>query len=585
MLRLLHRVRVLRLLVRAQPDGLGPLGLDLADRRGQLRQLLFQQGDLGLELRHLAVQRPNLLRCVVALLLGIGSGRVAPALVGALVGRLLQQPLDELLDELLDLGEWVLGGDLARQGGQQRALELQALALEELRDGLVARGRRRLRAEVPPHRDGDERLGPLPLRLLQEGGRRLCGLGRSLQRLHRALVASNGLRQPHAHSLLRKADRGRRRLLPDVARDDVDDLRQGVELVLPDLRALVPGLRLVAAHVRELHEVLLVIEERRGDSRKLLALGADLLRGALLLRLRVRELAGLALDGVRLVLHEDVVGGGGADLRLIDLDLLRTEVAQERLEGLDDAVRVELVVLHGHLRSLLQEGRGLRGRLAAEAQGVGQQQRAAEGRGRGLQLEQGGRLGRLHGLDGALQRLKRSLEVGIVVRVELVLLRAHGGRLLHLQLSLRDVGVQLLDPRVQGQAAGLQGLNVGGQGRLLVRALADGLAPLLGRVAAEAAKLVVGHGLCLALVQDLGPQRLQELDALAHRGHLLLLGHLGLGLGGLVGLAGLPLLERRALSRGRPGREGCNGQERHQLGAGRERHRCFAGGAGGGRRS
>mmetsp|Transcript_90909 Transcript_90909/g.256262 ORF Transcript_90909/g.256262 Transcript_90909/m.256262 type:complete len:332 (-) Transcript_90909:41-1036(-) len=200
-LRFLDGFPVLRLLLSTLRLSNGTRFLELHDFLVKVLNAGCQAVPLRLELRHLGVQRPDLLGGVVALLAGVGVGLVAPALLAGLVRGLLEQALDEFLDEGLDFAKGV-SGDLAGQGREQGALQVRALGPEQVHHGLGAVVRLR-RGEVPAG-GGQQRL----LLHLHEGQRILRRLGLGLDGLHGRGVGGHGLGEAQCHALLREADRG-----------------------------------------------------------------------------------------------------------------------------------------------------------------------------------------------------------------------------------------------------------------------------------------------------------------------------------------------------------------------------------------
>mmetsp|Transcript_83890 Transcript_83890/g.260562 ORF Transcript_83890/g.260562 Transcript_83890/m.260562 type:complete len:418 (+) Transcript_83890:67-1320(+) len=97
--------------------------VELLDQCAELR-------DVRLPNLQLAVDLPQRLRAVVALLLSQPDLRVAPALVVGLGLRLLQQPVYQALQQLPDLAERVLG-DLRRQVEEQGAVQLRRLRAQQ----------------------------------------------------------------------------------------------------------------------------------------------------------------------------------------------------------------------------------------------------------------------------------------------------------------------------------------------------------------------------------------------------------------------------------------------------------------------
>mmetsp|Transcript_104582 Transcript_104582/g.337084 ORF Transcript_104582/g.337084 Transcript_104582/m.337084 type:complete len:332 (-) Transcript_104582:1146-2141(-) len=200
-LRFLDGFPVLRLLLSTLRLSSGTRFLELHDLLVKVLNAGCQAVPLRLELRHLGVQRPDLLGGVVALLAGVGVGLVAPALLAGLVRGLLEQALDELLDEGLDFAKGV-AGDLAGQGREQGALQVRALGPEQVHHGLGAVVR--LRSGEVPAGGGQQRL----LLHLHEGRRILRRLGLGLDGLHGRGVGGHGLGEAQGHALLREADRG-----------------------------------------------------------------------------------------------------------------------------------------------------------------------------------------------------------------------------------------------------------------------------------------------------------------------------------------------------------------------------------------
>mmetsp|Transcript_74477 Transcript_74477/g.215946 ORF Transcript_74477/g.215946 Transcript_74477/m.215946 type:complete len:215 (-) Transcript_74477:274-918(-) len=196
----------------------------------------------------------------------------------------------------------------------------------------------------------------------------------------------------------------------------------------------------------------------------------------------------------------------GFDLRLVNFDLLLAEVVQQLLQRLDDAIGVEVVVLHLHLvGGLLQQSHGLPRRLGPrEAKRLSEAHGREEGvrHARELREARGGLRG-LQRLQRARQRIQRRLQisrVGVVLCLRRRTLRIRLGLLL---LVLSDGILGSLDVLVVRVALGRQLLNRRGEGGLVVLALLNGLHPLLRRVLAEACEFLVGFSLGLALGQDL----------------------------------------------------------------------------------
>mmetsp|Transcript_123424 Transcript_123424/g.345557 ORF Transcript_123424/g.345557 Transcript_123424/m.345557 type:complete len:290 (-) Transcript_123424:7-876(-) len=281
--------------------------------------------------------------------------------------------------------------------------------------------------------------------------------------------------------------------------------------------------------------------------------------------------------GIRL--HELLVLRHRLDLRLVDIHLGLAEVLEELLERGDDAVGVEIVVLHLHLvGGLLQQHHGLAG--GREAKRVGQDHGGAEGAGDAGELREArGGLRCLQRLQSAGQRIEGGLQVRRVGVVRLLRRRALRIRSRLLLLVLGDGVLGVLDVLVVGVALRSQLLDGRGQGSLVVLALLDRLHLILRGVLAEAGELLVGLGLGLALGKDLGLDALEHLNDLLHGGGLLLPRHHGLllRLGGLLLL--LPLGEiRPGLGTGgyNAEEEGGNREARH-LSPKSEAERYFAG--------
>mmetsp|Transcript_104580 Transcript_104580/g.337074 ORF Transcript_104580/g.337074 Transcript_104580/m.337074 type:complete len:322 (-) Transcript_104580:128-1093(-) len=183
---------VLHLLGLALGHSLGLRILDLGELLAESVEVGRELIPLGLQLGHLGVQSRDLLRGIRPLLTSVLLGLVTPTLLAGLVGRLLQKLFDELLNELLDLREGV-AFDLARQGGEQGAPQVQALVFEEVHDDLLAGI---LGLHPVPARVGEGHLAPQ----LQERGRLLGGLGVLLDGLHGTGIHGHGLGEAHRHA-------------------------------------------------------------------------------------------------------------------------------------------------------------------------------------------------------------------------------------------------------------------------------------------------------------------------------------------------------------------------------------------------
>mmetsp|Transcript_71111 Transcript_71111/g.196353 ORF Transcript_71111/g.196353 Transcript_71111/m.196353 type:complete len:390 (+) Transcript_71111:1391-2560(+) len=298
---------------------------------------------------------------------------------------------------------------------------------------------------------------------------------------------------------------------------------------MPDGGALVPGLCLLGAHLRELLEVLLVIEQRGRNSRQFLAGRGDRLVREVLVLLVLLQIKVCLLDEIGLGLHEGLVSVNCFDLQLVHLVLLVLEVLEEPLKCRDDVVRVELVVLHVHGRHLC---RAPRPRIA-QAQRICQERSGAHSARGGLELHQRRLLRGLQGLQSTLKRLNCTDEV---CNVLLILCQLPLPRIRLLPLLLLCLFDVLLEPGnriIQFGALFGQRVDVRGESVLPVPARLDVLGLLACGVLAETRKLVVCCRLLFPLGQDLLLQSLQQLGHLVHCRHL-----------GILALAGITGADR-----------------------------------------
>mmetsp|Transcript_82876 Transcript_82876/g.231134 ORF Transcript_82876/g.231134 Transcript_82876/m.231134 type:complete len:232 (-) Transcript_82876:685-1380(-) len=184
----------------------------------------------------------------------------------------------------------------------------------------------------------------------------LGGLGVGLHRLHRRGAQRSGLCKPSRNALLHEAHRGRCSLASHGGAEYRHGRHERRKLVLPDLASLVPSLCLVGAHFRQPLQILLVVQECGCHGRALVAVRRDVLMLLRLQLLRLVQLKALLLDNVVLFLHLCVVRGHSLHLLRVNVRLLSTKVVKQALESFDDAIGMELVVLHRDPWLLEQRG-------------------------------------------------------------------------------------------------------------------------------------------------------------------------------------------------------------------------------------
>mmetsp|Transcript_48223 Transcript_48223/g.88824 ORF Transcript_48223/g.88824 Transcript_48223/m.88824 type:complete len:249 (+) Transcript_48223:1054-1800(+) len=193
--------------------------------------------------------------------------------------------------------------------------------------------------------------------LLHEGRGRRCGaLDLRLNGLHGCWVGCNRLGRVHGGACLCKPDSVGNGLVGHTGGDDADCLGQHLNLTLAQSRSLIPSTCSVAAHVCECGQILFVLSQRRRHVCELCRMLLNVLNACLPLLLCFTKLCSLHLNQVLLILICLLVLRDALDLSCIDFVLLLAEVIQELLQGLNNVIRMELVVLHRHLRSLLEEG-------------------------------------------------------------------------------------------------------------------------------------------------------------------------------------------------------------------------------------
>merc|ERR1719407_393703 len=336
----------LRLLV----QGLVQVGDLLAKRQDLLRALR----DERLQLRHLRVQGLDVLLRLRLLGVRLGHVVVAPALLVRLRRSLLLQARHEVLDHLLHLGERARrGADLQEQSAQHRALQLAGLLRQEAHNLAALRTRVRL-AKLALLAELEER-DRLIVHVIIVIVRALLSL--HLHERSRALARNRLL---HAHEA--EVRRGLVHL-GDVTLEQLEGVRNRLELRRARRGARVPVLRLRLALRREVREEVLV---RRLGVRRLLEL-----RGGLV-DLRIELSAHLRLLALGLLLGRDRVAARaglhlerleGVLLLLVAIHLLLAEILVELLEGRHDLVRVVGVAVRVTLKQrvgLLRELEGLR---------------------------------------------------------------------------------------------------------------------------------------------------------------------------------------------------------------------------------
>merc|ERR1719236_313155 len=396
------------------------LRLHLRDLRLQRRDGLRELVDRRREVRDLGFQLRDITRLELRLALVRVQALGAEVLVLDLVRFLLQQRSDHVVNGRLHLRERV-EADACRERSQAR-VAVRLGGLEEKRRGLVA---------------------VLAVRLL--------GLD------------------------LDEVEGSRERVVRIIARQDGERLAHGLDLLSPGLLALLPFLVRHLAGLLQVHEELLVRRERVPRVLQvLLRLRELLVRVRELLRLRVLEL-GSGLD-LRLLRGLEVL------VRGLRLHLLLLGRAQVRLEGLlhlledpEDLARLRSVALLERrlrvevvTRGLHERGNrlALRRRHDRTQQGRVLLELVVDNSGHVQQslrwdLRQG-RVVLAQDDDGRLQRADRLQHVLLLFIEFRQFLLAHRSRLVQRFLILRDLGLQILDLRVQASARGRQLLDRGG---------------------------------------------------------------------------------------------------------------------------
>mmetsp|Transcript_94461 Transcript_94461/g.262832 ORF Transcript_94461/g.262832 Transcript_94461/m.262832 type:complete len:437 (-) Transcript_94461:507-1817(-) len=223
---------VLGALVLAELRALGHLRVEVCHSLGQLGDVLGQLGNGRLQLIDLGVQNLHGLRLLLPRLLVRGKLRVAPALVLGLLVGLLHQPDEEVLDHFPDLDEGIVG-HAPGGGGEHAALQRAGTAFQEAR-----------RAQLRPALHLGPQCGQRRA-ALEQGRQVLPGVARDV-----------------------------------VARDDLDGLGDGRELVRPEGLPRLEVRGLLLARRREVAEVLLVSLLRGGRAFEVglgLGLGLQLL--------------------------------------------------------------------------------------------------------------------------------------------------------------------------------------------------------------------------------------------------------------------------------------------------------------------
>merc|ERR550537_1349590 len=288
-----NRCLVLRLLLRANLRRLRNRSVKLRDLLGQVRELLGQLRNVRGELVRLGREGVHVLGLRLALDLVRAELAIAPALVLSLLIRLLHELDDHILDHLLHLDEGVRSRVLS-QKRQHLRVELISLRRKELRN----------------------------LALVLRHGRRAEREGRPLDERRKVLV---------------------RRSRNGLAGDDLDRLLDGLELLRPQLLALLEVRALLLAPGNGVVQVLLVfVAGCRGVLQLtfrgrgvLLALGLPLgLAAELFLQL---------LDRVLKLLHQHLVRVLRVHLLLLEVVAHVLELGLELLEHLHDARGLELV--------------------------------------------------------------------------------------------------------------------------------------------------------------------------------------------------------------------------------------------------